>query len=267
MKLPHQRRLQYLSRIVVTIGFAIALAAPTPSEAAEIKVLTSRAMNHVLTELGGTFERSSGHKVTPVLAVPTEIAKRVVNGEIVDVVMSGVTVDNLVKQGQIAPGDRVILARVGIGVAVRTGAPKPDISSPEALKRTLLAAKSIVYTDPAIGGASGIQFEKVIDRLGIAKEIKAKSIINARAATKPSADFVARGEAELGIQLISEIVSVPGAELLGPLPGDLQAMTTILAGILTIAPEPDAARALLRFLTSPTAAAAIKAAGMEPGGS
>ena len=142
------------------------------SEAAEIKVLTSRAMNHVLTELGGTFERSSGHKVTPVLAVPTEIAKRVVNGEIVDVVMSGVTVDNLVKQDQIAPGDRIILARVGIGVAVRAGAPKPDISSPEALKRTLLAAKSIVYTDPAIGGASGIQFEKVIDRLGLPKRSK-----------------------------------------------------------------------------------------------
>src|SRR5438132_1403626 len=137
----------------------------------------------------------------------------------------------------------------------------------EALKRTLLAAKSIVYTDPAIGGASGIQFEKVIDRLGIAKEIKAKSIVNARAAIKPSAEFVARGEAELGIQLISEIVSVPGAELLGPPPGDLQAMTAILAGILTAAPEPDAARALLRFLTSPAAAAAIKAAGMEPGGS
>ena len=267
MKLLHRSRLLDLSRIVVTIGFAIALAASTPSEAAEIKVLTSRAMNHVLTELGGTFERSTGHKVTLVLAVPTEIAKRVVDGEIVDVVMSGATVDNLVKQGKIAAGDRIILARVGIGVAVRAGAPKPDISSPEALKRTLLAAKSIVYTDPAIGGASGIQFEKVIDRLGIAKEIKAKSILNARAATKPSAEFVARGEAELGIQLISEIVSVPGAELLGPLPGDLQVMTAILAGIVTTAPEPDAARALLQFLTSPAAAAAIKAAGMEPGGS
>jgi molybdate transport system substrate-binding protein len=107
----------------------------------------------------------------------------------------------------------------------------------------------------------------VIDNLGIAKEVKAKSILNARAATKPSAEFVARGEAELGVQLISEIVSVPGAELLGPLPGDLQAMTAILAGVLKTAPEPDAARALLRFLISPAAAPAIKAAGMEPGGS
>ncbi len=266
MKFPHRARLFRLSRIVVTTGFAVALAAPTPSDAAEIRILTSRAMNHVLTELGGAFERSTGHRVTLILAPPSEITKRVVNGEIVDVVMSGATVTNLMQQGKIAPGDRVILARVGIGVAVRAGAPKPDIGSPEALRRTLLAAKSIVYTDPAVGGASGIHFEKVIDRLGIAKEIKAKSILNAQAATKPSAEFVARGEAELGIQLISEIESVSGAELLGPLPGDLQAMTVILAGILTTAPEPDAARALLRFLTSPAAAAAIKAAGMEPGG-
>jgi molybdate transport system substrate-binding protein len=266
MKRPRRRWL-YLSLIAVTVGFAIALAARTDSDAAEIKVLTSRAMNHVLTEIAGAFERTAGHKVTLVLAPPTEIVKRVLNGEIVDVVMSGAAVNNLVQQGKIAPGDQMILARVGIGVAARAGAPKPDISSPEALKGTLLAAKSIVYTDPAIGGASGIQFEKVIDQLGIAKEIKAKSIVNSRAAIKPSAEFVASGEAELGIQLISEIMSVPGAELLGPLPGDLQAMTVIFAGILITAPEPDAARALLKFLTSPAATAVIKAAGMEPGGS
>jgi molybdate transport system substrate-binding protein len=246
----------------MTIGFAIALAGPTRSGAAEIKVLTSRAMNHVLTELGEAFQRSSGHKVTLLLAPPTEIMRRVVTGEIVDVVMSGATVNNLVQQGKISPDDWVILARVGIGVAVRAGAPKPDISSVEAFRRTLLAAKSIVYTDPAVGGASGMHFEIVLDRLGIAKEI----IVNAGAATMPSAEFVARGEAELGIQLISEIVSVRGAELLGPLPGELQAMTLILAGIVTTAREPDAARTLLRFLTSPAAAAAIKAAGMEPAG-
>jgi len=187
------------------IGCAVALAAPVASHAAEIKVLTSRAMNHVPTDLGGTFERASGHKVTLVLAPPAEIQKRVENGESVD-------------------------------------------------------------TDPAVGGASGIHFEKVLDRLGIAKEIKAKSIRNPQAATKPSAEFVARGEAELGIQLISEIVSVPGAELLGPFPGELQAMTDIFAGVLTTAPEPEAARALLKFLTSPAAAPAIKAAGMDPVG-
>ncbi len=261
------RRLLYLSRIAVTIGFAIALAVPTASDAAEIKVLTTRAMNHVLTELAGAFQRTSEHKITLVLAPPNEITRRIVNGEIVDVAMSGSgIIDDLVQQGKITRDSKLILARVGRGVAVRAGAPKPDISSVEAFRRTLLAAKSIVYTDPAIGSGSKY-VEKVFDRLGIAEEMKAKSILNARAATTPNAEIVARGEAELGIQLISEIVSVPGAELLGPLPGELQAMNVILAGIVTTAREPDAARALLRFLTSPAAAAAIKAAGMEPGGS
>jgi molybdate transport system substrate-binding protein len=165
------------------------------------------------------------------------------------------------------PGSKLVLARVGIGVAVRAGATKPDISSVEAFKRALLAAKSIVYTDPAVGGTSGIHFAKVLDRLGIAQEIKAKSILNAQAAITPSAEIVARGEAELGIQLISEIVSVPGAELVGPLPAELQAMTVLSAGIVINAQEADAARALFKFLTSPAAASVIKAAGMEPGGS
>ncbi len=267
MKLPRCRRLRCLSRITVTIGFAIALAAPTASDAAEIKVLTTRAMNHVLTELAGAFQRTSEHKVALILAPPAEIKRRIVNSEIVDVAMSGSgIIEDLVQQGKIARDSTLTLARVGYGVAVRAGSAKPDIASVEAFKRTLLAARSIVYTDPAVGGASGIYFEKVLDRLGIAKEIKAKSILNTRAATTPNAEIVARGEAELGIQLISEIVSVPGAELLGPLPGELQAMNVILAGIVTTAREPDAARALFKFLTSPDAAAVIKAAGMEPGG-
>ena len=267
MKLPRRRRLLYLSRGTVTISFAIALAAPTASDAAEIKVLTTRAMNHVLTELAGAFQRTSEHKVAIILAPPAEIKRRIVNGEIVDVAMSGSgIIEDLVQQGKIARDSALTLARVGYGVAVRAGSAKPDIASVEAFKRALLAARSIVYTDPAVGGASGIHFEKVLG-LGIAQEIKAKSILNARAATTPSAEIVARGEAELGIQLISEIVSVPGAELLGPLPAELQTTSVISAGIVTTASEPDAARVLLKFLTSPAAAAVIKASGMEPGGS
>jgi molybdate transport system substrate-binding protein len=211
---------------------------------------------------------SNEHKIVPILAPPAEIKRRIVNGEIVDLAMSGESIiGDLVQQGKIVPDSKLVLARVGIGVAVRAGSAKPDIASVEAFKRMLLAARSIVYTDPAVGGASGIHFEKVVDRLGIAKEIKAKSILNARAATTPNAEIVARGEADLGIQLISEIVSVPGAELVGPLPAELQATTVISTGIVTSASEPDAARVLLNFLTSPPAAAAITAAGMEPGGS
>ena len=263
-----RRRLLYLSRIAVTIGFAIALAVPAASNAAEIKVLTTRAMNHVLTELAGAFQRTSEHKVALILAPPNEIRSRIVSGEIVDVAMSGgPVIEDLVQRGKIVPGSKLVVARVGIGVAVRAGAAKPDISSVEAFKRALLAAKSIVYTDPAVGGTSGIHFAKVLDRLGIAQEMKAKSILNAQAAITPSAEIVARGEAELGIQLISEIVSVPGAELVGPLPAELQAMTVLSAGIVMNAREADAARALFKFLTSPAAASVIKATGMEPGGS
>jgi molybdate transport system substrate-binding protein len=268
MKRPRRRRLLSLARITITIGFAIALAAPTASDAAEIRVLTTRAMNHVLTELAGAFQRISEHKVALILAPPAEIRRRIVNGEIVDVAMSGGgIIEDLVQQGKIPRDSKLTLARVGLGVAVRAGSAKPDIASVEAFKRALLAARSIVYTDPAVLGAGAINFAQVLDRLGIANEIKAKSILNARAATTPNAEIVARGEAELGIQLISEIVSVPGAELLGPLPAELQAMNVIEAGIVTTANEPDAARVLFKFLTSPAAAAVIKAAGMEPGAS
>jgi ABC-type molybdate transport system substrate-binding protein len=192
MKLPRWRRLLHLSRITVTIGFAIASAAPTASDAAEIKVLTTRAMNHVLTELGGAFQRTSEHKIALILAPPAEIRRRIVNGEIVDVAISGSgIIEDLVQQGKIARDSALTLASVGYGVAVRAGSAKPDIASVEAFKRALLAARSIVYTDPAVGGASGIHFEKVLDRLAIAKKIKAKSILNARAATTANAEIVA----------------------------------------------------------------------------
>jgi molybdate transport system substrate-binding protein len=257
-----------VSPIAVTIGFAIAMAVPAASDAAEIKVLTTRAMNHVLTELAGAFQRTSEHKVALILAPPNEIRSRIVNGEIVDVAMSGgPMIEDLAQRGKIVPGSKLVLARVGIGVAVRAGAAKPDIGSVDAFKRALLEAKSIVYTDPAVGGASGVHFEKVLDRLGIAQEIKAKSILNAQAAITPSAEIVARGEAELGIQLISEIVHVLDADLLGPFPAELQSINVVSAGIVTSAREPDAATTLFKFLTSPVAAGVIKKAGMEPGGS
>ena len=248
------------------LGLAMALAAPTASDTAEIKVLTSRAMNNVLTELAGAFQRTSEHKIAIILAPPAEIRRRIINDEIVDVAMSGsAMIRELLQHGKIVPDSMLTLARVGVGVAVRAGSAKPDITTVETFKHALLAARSIVYTDPAVGGASGIHFEEILDRLGIAKEIKAKAILNARAATTPNAEIVARGEAELGIQLISEIVLVPGAELLGPLPAELQVMTVISAGIVTTTSEPEAARALFKFLTSPAAAAVIEATGMEPG--
>src|SRR5262245_13369815 len=150
MKLLRGQRLHYVSQIAVTIGFAVAMATPTASNAAEIRVLTTRAMNHVLTELAGAFQRASEHKVALILAPPAEIRRRIVSGEAVDVAMSGGgIIEDIVQQGRIARDSKLTVARVGLGVAVRAGSAKPDIASVEAFKRALLSARSIVYTDPA----------------------------------------------------------------------------------------------------------------------
>jgi len=184
-------------------------------------------------------------------------------GEPMDVlVFPAPGLDDLVKHGTIVADSKVVLARSGMGVAVRAGAPKPDISTPEAFKRALLAAKSIVYTDPALGSPSGVHFAKVLERLGIAEEMNAKSKLHD--GTSFNAELVAKGEIEIAIQQITEILPVRGAELVGPLPGDLQLTTVFATGIGTAAKEQAAAKEFIQFLVSPAAAVVIKAKGMEP---
>ena len=168
------------------------------------------------------------------------------------------------KDGKALAGNVTVLARSGIGVAVRKGAPKPDISSPDALKRTLLAAKSIAYVDPASGGASGIHFAKVLDRLGIANEMQSKTVFPNPKTPAEVGVLVANGEAEIGVHLIQELMSVAGIDIVGPLPGDLQDTTVFSAAIMTGAKDADAAKALVDFLRTPEAAKVIKAKGMEP---
>jgi molybdate transport system substrate-binding protein len=168
-------------------------------------------------------------------------------------------IDDLARQGKVAPGSRADLARSGIGVAVKSGAPKPDIGSVDAFRRTLLSAKSIAYTAT---GASGIYFAGVTEKLGIGAEVKAKAKTPAGGHV---AELVARGEAEMAVQMISELRGVPGADYVGPLPGDLQMYTVFSAGIFAGAKEAEAAQALIRFLSTPDAAATYKAGGMEPG--
>jgi molybdate transport system substrate-binding protein len=247
--------------LAAAAGLAIALAGT--GQAAEIKLMSSGGMKVMLVELATTFERATQHKVTAIYGAPGTIRDRVQGGELLDVlVLPTPGFDDLVKQGKIAADSRVILARSGMGVAVRAGAPKPDISTSEAFKRTLLAAKSVVYTDPALGSPSGIHFAKVLERLGIADEMKAKSKLHD--GTSFNAELVATGEAEIAIQQISEILPVQGAELLGPLPGDLQLTTVYATGIGTATKEQAAAKEFITLLTSPGAAAVIKAKGMDP---
>jgi len=156
------------------------------------------------------------------------------------------------------------LASAGISVAIRKGAPTPDISSPDALKRTLLAAKSISYVEPASGGASGVHFAKVLDRLGIANEMKSRTIFPNPKTPAEVGVLVANGEAEIGVHVIVELVSVAGIDIVGPLPGDLQNIIVFAAAVMASAKDAEAAKALVTFLRTPEAVAVIKTKGMEP---
>ena len=242
----------------------IALAAiPLSAAAADVKGLSTIALQSVAEELLPQFEKASGHKVSIAFGLGVAMVKRIQDGEAADFLLAPRSaVDGLLKAGKLAPGSDVSLARSSVGIAVRKGAARPDISTPEALKRTLLAARAVSYSNPAYGGASGVHFAKVLERLGIADEMKAKTRF------PPEGGFTARllaaGEVDLAVQQIGELISTPGVELLGPLPGELQSVTTFAAAIPSSASQPDAARALIRYLQSPEVMALIKAKGLDP---
>jgi molybdate transport system substrate-binding protein len=245
------------------IGFMFLLMVGIAAEAAEIKVLSAIGMQAVMEDLGPKFERATGHKLAITFDLLGGVVKRVQGGETTDVVViPRQGIDGFVKERKVAADNVTVIARSGLGVAVRQGAPKPDISSPEALKRTLLAAKSITYSNPALGGASGIQFAKVLERLGIADEMKPKTVFQPKAGLVGV--LVANGEAELAVQQIQELVPVAGIEVVGPLPGDLQEPIVFSAAIMGSGKDTEASKALVNFLRTPEAAVVIKAKGMEP---
>src|SRR5229473_4397688 len=246
------------------LGLAIALtaAAAPRAGAAEIKVLSAGAFKQVLLALVPDFERQTGHKVVVENDTVGGLVKRIDGGAAFDVaVLTPAAVTELSGKGKLVPGSRADLARVGIGVVVKEGAGKPDIGSVEAFKRALLAAKSVAYIDPAAGGSSGIYVAGLLDKLGIAAEMKGKSkLIHCGAV----AEHIASGEAELGIHQISEILPVKGVTLVGPLPADIQNYTVYAAGIGAQAKAPDAAKDLLEALAGPAAAEVLKSKGMDP---
>jgi molybdate transport system substrate-binding protein len=243
-------------KAAATAAFVI-LAHASPAGAAELKVLCTTAMRTTMQEITARFENSTGHRLVISVAPSGQLVKRIQNGEAADLVISFAPgIDELIKDGKVV-GSRSDLARSLIGLSVRAGAPKPDISSPEALKRALLAAKAVAYSS---GGISGNHFVSVLEKLGIADEVKAKSKLGA-----PAAAFVANGDADIAVQQIPELIAVAGAELVGPLPRELEHITQFSAGLLTNAKEPDAAKALVKFLMTEEAAAVIKAKGLTPG--
>jgi molybdate transport system substrate-binding protein len=233
------------------------------AEAAELKVLSAIGMRQVMLDLGPKFEQTTGHKLAVTFGSGALIYKRIDDGEAVDVVMiPRWQIDKLTATGKVLKDSTADLARSTVAVAVRKGARKPDISSPEALKRTLLAAKSVARPDPAMGGSSGVHIAGILDRLGIANEVNAKTVFGKGVGNV--GQRVADGEAEIAMHQIQELMSVPGIEIVGPLPEDLQATFVFSAAIGTGTREVVAAKALIDFLRTPDAAAVIKAKGMEP---
>jgi len=249
--------------IAAIAGLALCSLAAGIGQAAEIKVLTSVALSSALNQIAPNFEQATGNKLNIGHSLIADIRKRVLDGETADVIiLSRPVMDELDKQQKFASGSTTNVAGTPVALAIRAGAPKPDISNADALKRTLLAAKSIVYADPAKGGASGVYFAKVVDRLGITDELKPKTILVPGA---QAAEVVAKGEAEIGVAQGSEIVPVAGAELLGPLPGEFASTTLFTAGIGATSKEPEAAKSLIQFLTGPVARPVFSAKGFQPG--
>ena len=243
----------------------MAAGAPRGAAAAEIKVLTAGAFKQVLLVLVPEFEKQTGHKVILENDTVGALTKRIDGGEAFDLaVLTPAAVNDLAAKGKFVAGSRTNLGRVGVGVVVKEGAPKPDLSSVDAFKRALLAAKSVAYIDPAAGGSSGIYVAGLLDKLGVAAEVKPKAKLIPGGAV---AEHIARGEAELGIHQISEILPVKGITLVGPLPADIQNYTVYAAGLGANGKESEAAKALLKTLSGPAAADVLKSRGMEPAGS
>jgi molybdate transport system substrate-binding protein len=243
-----------------TIGVFMLLAQGAFTEAAEIKVIAGAAMSGVMRELGPQFERATGHKLVIQYGVTGGMKRQIESGEAFDlaIVPAGL-LDDVAKQGKIAPGTRTEISRVGMGVGVRAGTPKPDIGSTDAFKRALLNAKAVAYIPE---GVTGIHLEKVFARLGIAEQMKAKT--KPQKAVEGISQAVANGEAEFGFALANLFLSGRGVELGGLFPPELQSWVVNTAGVGAAAKQPDAAKALIKHLTTPAAAAVIKAKGMEP---
>jgi molybdate transport system substrate-binding protein len=248
---------------IVQTALTILLSPVISANAAEIKVLSTHAAMEVLSELGPQFERSTGHKLSFSYDPANVIKRQIEGGAAFDItIVSRGAIDDLTKQGRIAADSRTDIFRSGLGVAVRESALKPDISTVDGFKHALLSAKSLIRSTE---GTSGIYFQKLLERLGIADEMRSKIKLG------PSgrigwrlAEFVARGEVEMAVQQVSELLPVHGAQFVGPFPPELQLYTTFAAGISPASENREAAEAFMKFLTASPAVPLLEAKGLEP---
>ncbi|HEY5618760.1 MAG TPA: substrate-binding domain-containing protein [Vicinamibacterales bacterium] len=251
--------MRYSRLAAATFGITALCGLGVTAHAAEIKVLSGNGARVAVAELCAQFERATGHKVTIRFEVNPQVQRKIEEGEAFDVaILNPPVLDALIKQGRIVAETRAVIGRSGIGVAARAGAPPPDISSVAAFTRTLLNASSVAYPGE---GASGRYFVSLVDRLGIAAEMKPKM---RPMPAEYNVEVVARGEVDLVVVVASRISGVPGVQLVGRIPQELQTWIGFTGGVSTAAKETEAARALLRFLTAPAAAPVLRAAGIEP---
>jgi molybdate transport system substrate-binding protein len=243
---------------IVSAGLAM-VALTGVAQAAEVRVISSNALTEVLAVLGPQFEKATGNTLVIHYDTTNALKKDILDGEAFDVaILTGPAMDDLVRASKVDPATRAEIARSGVGVAYKTGAPAPDIHDAASFKDAMLAAHSVAYTT---AGASGLYFMSVCEKLGIADQVKAKSKVLQGGRV---AELVARGEAELAAQQISELLPVAGVSII-PFPPDLQMYSSFPAAVASTSKQPQAAAALIRFLTDPKNAALLKAKGMEPG--
>jgi molybdate transport system substrate-binding protein len=228
---------------------------------AELVVFSTIGVRSAAEQLFAQFDKAS-HKLAVTWGTAPMLVKRIEDGDTADVVvLSRAGIDALQKLNKLVAGSDVTLASSGVGIAVKAGAPRPDISTPEALKRTLLAAKSIAYSEPSAGGASGVYFAKLLERMGIAEQMKPKTKYPPPGGF--SANLLMTGEAELAVQQKPELLHVAGAEIVGLLPGDLNVVTEFAAAIMAGSKNSDAAKSLIKMLQSPEAVAVFRAKGLD----
>jgi molybdate transport system substrate-binding protein len=245
-----------LAAFIVCIGLTLCNG---DAVAAEIKVMASTGVTAILRDLGPAFERTSHQKLNVEYEVTAVLKRRIEDGAAFDVaILTAAATDDLINEDRIVAGTRANIARSGMGLAIRAGAIKPDISTVETFKQALLSAQSVAYNSQ---GAAGQYFAALLVRLGIADQVGGKAKLQAS-----STELVAKGEAELSVQQISEILAVRGAELVGPFPPELQSYTVFTAGVSANAAQAEVGQALIDFLRSPEALSVMTARGMEPPG-
>jgi len=253
-----------LRTTISVIGFVLsAITLPITARAAELKFLCAAALRPTMQQMIPKFEQSSGYKVIISYAPVGAIATRIQNGEAADVaIVSKAQMVTLIKARKITEKTDVGIAKVGVGVFVRKGAPKPDISSTDAFKNTLLTAKAVAFNNPQTGGPVGAYLASLLQHLGIAEQMKSKIILTA-SGIAGTAEALSKGNAEIGFSQMIDIA--PDVELVGPLPQPIQHYTLFWAGVAANTKERDGSNALLTFITSPQLRAALKAKGFEPG--